>query len=446
MHGLPSEGPEMGRNRSRNEIQRGFLIMDKILIADGDASFLRTIRAGLEKVSQFTILTAASGDEAVSILEKERISVFVTDMETPGLEIPDLLAHMTRNCPNTPCIIMTDWGKPWFGERLAQQSLLYHIEKPFEIGALVSAVFVGLNLRDEGIHFRGMTMMSILPLMELYQKTCRLKVSATGKGRGYLYFREGALFDAHLAEKNGEEAALEIATWDKITFELSELPRHRTRKRVKTRLMDMAGFSWIKNQAEADETGVVRNDQGPEGGKTDPEKMMNTAETLLDQAFEKEIEDMFGFEDETEADEPGETDIQADTRKGFPDTPLPVETTAGVYTAIINEIRKIASFRAVAIATPEAEIKACDQADDSLALVPLVSEMARLFRQGRESAKRCGGMPPETITIQAEDALHILHRLVPASGDEILIIITAFSYPGFLPVREKLLQQLAGFT
>ena len=98
--------------------------MDKVLIVDGDANFLKTLKNGLEKVRQFEILTAETGEAAIAILGRERIAVFVTDVEIPDIDSLDLLAYMTNNCPNTPCVIMTNWGKPWFGKRLAQQSFL----------------------------------------------------------------------------------------------------------------------------------------------------------------------------------------------------------------------------------------------------------------------------------------------------------------------------------
>ena len=401
--------------------------MDKILIVDSDPSFLQELVSGLQKVHQFEVLTATTGDEAISILETQKISVFVTDVETPNLDSLDLLAYMTNNCPNTPCIIMTDWGKPWFGKRLSQQSFLYHLEKPFETGALVSAIFVGLNLRDEGSHFKGMTMMSLLPLMELYQKTCRMKVTATDKGNGYLYFRDGVLLDAHMQNMSGEEAAREIAKWNKISIELSDLPRHRTRKRVKTRLNDMAGFSWIKRETktENDENqGAAispQHDTAPSTEKAPETKLPKTQtmdpESEMDREFEKEIEDIIELDDiflEEDLEElvPKKADLPeppgekkpADKKTGVPKKPYaaagkgaaenrrkktpeaaagkaaaksqpkpPTDPSENPFRDIIRKVKKITSCKAIAIANPEAEIIAGDQSDYSINLVLLVT-------------------------------------------------------------------------
>lgn len=218
--------------------------MDKVLIVDGDPEFLDQTGRGLESVRQFEVLTAKDGEEAISILSDQHVSVLATDIETPTLDALELLAYMSQHHPNTPCIVMTDRGKPWFKKRLSQQSFLYHLEKPFEIKSLVSAVFVGLNLRDEGTSAQGMTMSSLLPLLEIQQKTCRMQVRATDRRLGFLYFEEGELIDAHCGKLAVQDAAKEIASWNRISFSLSELPRRRTRRRVKKKLMDFADATW----------------------------------------------------------------------------------------------------------------------------------------------------------------------------------------------------------
>jgi len=221
--------------------------MDKVLIIDGNAKHAQSLKSGLDKMRQFEVATASSGNEAIDLIEKNKFSVIVTEVVPPGMDALDLLAYMTQKRPNTPCIIMTDHGKPWFKEEMAQQSFLYHLEKPFETSSLVSAIFVGLNIRDEGKNYRGMTMASVLPLVEILQKTCRLEVSSKKDGKGFLYFKDGIIIDAHYKDYNGEDAAQELTKWDGVYIKLSELPRCRNRSRIKTSLMDMAGATWDQN-------------------------------------------------------------------------------------------------------------------------------------------------------------------------------------------------------
>jgi CheY-like chemotaxis protein len=218
--------------------------MDKVLILDGDAEYVHSLKSGLNKMRQFEVETATSGEEAIKLLENKKFSIFVTEVVSPDLDALDLLSFMTQKHPNTPCIVMTDVGKPWYEKQMAQQSFLYHLEKPFTITMLASAILVGLNLRDEGDNVKGMTIATLLPLVEILQKTCRMEITSKKNGKGYLYFNDGGLIDAHFHKLTGEAAAHEIVQWDRIFFKLSELPRCRTRTRVKTHLMDIVGASW----------------------------------------------------------------------------------------------------------------------------------------------------------------------------------------------------------
>lgn len=230
--------------------------MDKVLIVDGNTELLATLKEGLDKMRQFETLTAPDGEQAIQVLSSQPVSVFVTDINTPKLDGLELLAYISQSHASTPCIVMTAYGKPWFRKRMDQQEVLYHLEKPFEIGALASAIFVGLNLRDEGINYKGIKTSSILPLIEIEQKTCRMEVRSNTRGKGFLYFDEGVLIDAHFKGLDGEQAAREMADWDRIAFKFSDLPRRRTRTRVKTELMEMAGATWMR-----EETVDLRNEE-----------------------------------------------------------------------------------------------------------------------------------------------------------------------------------------
>jgi predicted regulator of Ras-like GTPase activity (Roadblock/LC7/MglB family) len=108
-----------------------------------------------------------------------------------------------------------------------------------------------------------MAMSSFLPLVEVEKKTCRMEVKSAGKGKGYLYFNEGVLIDAHFAELNGEQAALEMAGWERIEIRIADLPKRRsTARRVKTELMDMAGAVWSHQRPAQSPGGAVVVDRG----------------------------------------------------------------------------------------------------------------------------------------------------------------------------------------
>jgi CheY-like chemotaxis protein/predicted regulator of Ras-like GTPase activity (Roadblock/LC7/MglB family) len=331
--------------------------MDKVLIVDGNADFVASLKDGLDKMHQFEILTASDGEAAIEVLSQNKVAVFVTDINTPKLDGLELLAYITQEHASTPCIVMTDYGKPWFRKRMDQQEVLYHLEKPFEIGALASAIFVGLNLRDEGINYKGMTMSSILPLIEIEQKTCRMEIKSSGKGKGYLYFDEGVLIDAHFKGLTGEKAALEISEWDRIVFKLSDLPRRRTRTRVKTHLMDMAGATWMREETEAIE----------EESTTSPGVVLEESTTSS--------------------------------------PAVDLETTNLVLQRHLEEFKSIKGYRAVAVVSTNGDILSSDQAMGEIDLDRLAVGMSSIYSVAEETIAQAGLKDSEALTLHTKQGV-----------------------------------------
>ncbi len=219
--------------------------MDKVLVVDKDPAFLVSLKKTFSSLHQFDMTCALDGKEALKILSSERVSVFVTDINAEKVDGIELLAYISQNHQGMPCIVMSSYGKPWFYKPLQQKEILYHVEKPVSIVSLVSAILVGLSLKDEEGFSRGMSLNTFLPLIEIERKTCRLEVRAQAK-KGFLYFDEGALIDAHYKNFSSEAAASEMMKWENCSLYLGELPRRRYQKRVNVPLMEMAGATWKK--------------------------------------------------------------------------------------------------------------------------------------------------------------------------------------------------------
>jgi hypothetical protein len=134
--------------------------------------------------------------------------------------------------------------KPWFTDRTGHEDILYYIEKPIEFGALASVIFVGLNLKDEGLTLKGMTLKNYLPAMALARKTCQLEVVSGNQKKGFMYFKEGVLLDAECNGSKGDEAAKEMAGWVGISLTISTLPEEKHAQRIETKLMEIAGAIW----------------------------------------------------------------------------------------------------------------------------------------------------------------------------------------------------------
>ena len=130
--------------------------MDKVLIVDVDQIFLKRLKEGLQKYKgQFEVVTASDGEEALEVLKKERISVLITDMVMPKMDGLELLAHMRKNRPQVPCIVIAEPKNSEIKEIAARQEIFRYLEKPFDFSQLADVIMEGLDHLDEGLFWRG---------------------------------------------------------------------------------------------------------------------------------------------------------------------------------------------------------------------------------------------------------------------------------------------------
>ncbi len=234
------------------------VIMDKILVVDSVRKNLDYLRTVSKSTNHFQVVPVTEMDEALEVLKNEEIAVVVIDhLDSLNIDGLELLAHVSRNYPSMPCIVMTSYGKPWFKNKAGRHDAVYILKKPFNNGSLVSAVFVALSLRDENKVSQGATVRSYLPLIEMEQRTCGVTVETRSNGKGFLYFDNGELIDAFYNKTNGEQAAREIVGWNGVRVQFSSLRRRKRFSNLKIDVMALAGAEW-KNDGR--ETSPIEKD------------------------------------------------------------------------------------------------------------------------------------------------------------------------------------------
>jgi len=67
----------------------------------------------------------------------------------------------------------------------------------------------------------GFTLANFLQYVEMDEKSWTLHILSKDKS-GVLHFRDGHLLDAYIDGKNGEEAALEILSWDQVDINVED--------------------------------------------------------------------------------------------------------------------------------------------------------------------------------------------------------------------------------
>lgn len=240
---------------------RGHDKMHTILIVDDDTQLLTILRESLKKHKhRFQIIEVPDGLAAIKVLQKQPISLVVTDIQMPVVNGLVLLAYMNKNFPHIPCIIMTAHGSPFLSKRL-QQMATHYIEKPFKVKELTRQIMSALGQQEDlrGT-LSGVTVGGFLKLIELECITCLCEISSRDGQRGYLIFDEGILYDAYFDVLRGESAALKLLEMEDVTIKFKTPPKREFPRRIRTRL------SSLLNQAlRSREESASREGQGHVG-------------------------------------------------------------------------------------------------------------------------------------------------------------------------------------
>ena len=196
--------------------------MKTVLVVDDEPTVLFALSEGLcDKKKGLKVATAGNGREAVERLESERVDLVLTDLRMPDMDGFELLTYIRRNFANLPVIIMTALGSSETDRRLGSDSGFEILTKPFNVPALKLRISEMLAQRFKG-RIENITLASFLQLLEMERKTCTLSITSVGR-KGRLHFKGGRLTGAATGELEGQDAALEIVTWEHADVEISDV-------------------------------------------------------------------------------------------------------------------------------------------------------------------------------------------------------------------------------
>src|SRR6185436_7977738 len=109
--------------------------MKKILIVDDEPAVLFALSEALaDRRRGVKVATATNGNEAVTILESEKVDLVVTDLRMPEMDGFELMAWLRRSFPHLPVIVMTGFAAET-AARLGEGALEV-LEKPFDVALL----------------------------------------------------------------------------------------------------------------------------------------------------------------------------------------------------------------------------------------------------------------------------------------------------------------------
>lgn len=111
----------------------------KILVVDDDPESLQST-AKILTFSEFKVLTATSGEDALKVLKTETPSLVITDVRMPGMNGMEFVEAYQKLGIAVPFIIMTAYGEVKDAVWAMKMGAVDFLQKPFKKQALLDAV------------------------------------------------------------------------------------------------------------------------------------------------------------------------------------------------------------------------------------------------------------------------------------------------------------------
>ena len=111
--------------------------MRKLLVVDDELD-VREFAANFFRKRDFQVITAADGQQAVDLFEKEKPNLVLLDIKMEGMDGIEVLARIRQKCKQT-LVIMVTGKKPDEDDarkRCEKLSVSAYIHKPLELGEL----------------------------------------------------------------------------------------------------------------------------------------------------------------------------------------------------------------------------------------------------------------------------------------------------------------------
>ncbi|MGC9969568.1 MAG: sigma-54 dependent transcriptional regulator [Bryobacteraceae bacterium] len=124
---------------------------NRILVVDDDESLRRVTEVQLQQ-GGYQVLTAASGQEALELLQKRPVELVVTDLKMPGMSGLELLKRIRADYPELVVIVVTAFGTIETAVEAMRAGAYDYVTKPVHIEELkltIGRALEHVQLRQE---------------------------------------------------------------------------------------------------------------------------------------------------------------------------------------------------------------------------------------------------------------------------------------------------------
>ncbi len=131
----------------------------KVMVVDDEKSIRTTLRSALEDMG-LEVCTAASGEEAVGLSEREDLSLVMLDLRLPGMDGLEVLSRLRERTPAPPVVIISAHGTVGAAASAMHMGAVDFLQKPFtldEVKCAVEEVLSRQGLDEKATDYASLT-------------------------------------------------------------------------------------------------------------------------------------------------------------------------------------------------------------------------------------------------------------------------------------------------
>ena len=137
----------------------------KILVVEDDQSLREAIYETL-RLSGFDSVTVSNGEDALALLERQKVSLVLSDVQMPEMDGNELLKRVRAVRSDLPFVLMTAFGSIEKAVEAIQEGATDYLVKPFDSEVFLELIgrFCGSAAADKGLIAEDPVMLNALRL------------------------------------------------------------------------------------------------------------------------------------------------------------------------------------------------------------------------------------------------------------------------------------------
>jgi len=198
-----------------------------ILIVDDESTILNFLKDGLSMYQdRLNVFTAPGVEEALGIVDSQRIDLITTDIRMPGMDGFELISRSRKKNPDTRFIIVTGYSCEEYFQKSKTLGVIDYIRKPFDFEEFVERVFQALEASRGfwAARLDGFQITDALQLVHMVRRSQTIRVRTEFGEEGLIHLKNGELVHAVIEELEGEEAFYAIVALEGGEIESLPLP------------------------------------------------------------------------------------------------------------------------------------------------------------------------------------------------------------------------------